>query len=89
MNHRLRALSHDPVLGFLFGVLDMRRGTCTVIENGIFKIYPTTQYPVDGGLFELLGRLFGHLLSDVNAPTPHGNRGDGFAGSLHGSLPHV
>ena len=65
MNHRLRALSHDPILGFLFGVLDMRRGTCSVIEEGSLKIYQTTQEPF-GGLFALLGRLFGHLLSDVN-----------------------
>ena len=83
-NHRLRALSHDPVLGFLFGVLDMRRGTCTVVENGTFKIYQTTRAPVDGGLFGLLGRLLGHLLSDVNAPTPNGNRGMGLPAPFMG-----
>lgn len=84
MNHRLRALSHDPVLGFLFGVLDMRRGTCTVIEDGALKIYPTTRMPVECGFFGQLGRLFGHLLSDVNAPTPRGNRGMGLPAPFMG-----
>lgn len=93
MNHRLRSLSHDPILGFLFGVLDMQRGTCTVIENGELNIYQTNKGPVDGSLFQLLGRLFGHLLSDVNAPSAKGNRGMGlpapFMGVLRmfGSLP--
>ncbi len=84
MNHRLRALSHDPVLGLLFGVLDMRRGTCTVIENGALKIYPTTQGALDSGFFGLLGRLLGHLLSDVNASTPRGNRGMGLPAPFMG-----
>ena len=85
MNHRLRSLSHDPILGFLFGVLDMQRGTCTVIENGDLNIYQTMK-PVDGGLFPLLGRLFGHLLSDVNAPSAKGNRGMGLPAPFMGVL---
>lgn len=80
MNHRLRSLSHDPILGFLFGVLDMQRGTCTVIENGGLNIYQTTREPVDGGLFHLLG----HLLSDVNAPSAKGNRGMGLPAPFMG-----
>ena len=86
MNHRLRSLSHDPILGFLFGVLDMQRGTCTVIENGGLNIYQTTKEPVDGSLFQLLGRLFGHLLSDVNAPSAKGNRGMGLPAPFMGFL---
>ncbi len=87
-NHRLRSLSHDPILGFLFGVLDMKRGTCTVVgSDGRLKIYPATAGPVDGGLFPLLGRLFGHLLSDVNAPSAKGNRGMGLPAPLMGILP--
>ena len=86
-NHRLRSLSHDPILGFLFGVLDMKRGTCTVVVDGRLKIYPATAGPVDGGLFSLLGRLFGHLLSDVNAPSAKGNRGMGLPAPLMGILP--
>ncbi len=85
-NHRLSSLSHDPILGFLFGILDMQRGTCTVIENGGLNIYQTTKEPVDGGLFPLLGRLFGHLLSDVNAPSAKGNRGMGLPAPFMGIL---
>ena len=85
-NHRLRSLSHDPILGFLFGVLDMQRGTCTVVANGNLKIYPTTMEPVEGGLFPLLGRVFGHLLSDVNAPSANDNRGMGLPAPFMGVL---
>ena len=86
-NHRLRSLSHDPILGFLFGVLDMIRGTCTVVGRDGLKVYPTRQGSVDGGLFPLLGRLFGHLLSDVNAPSsPNSNRGMGLPAPFMGIL---
>ena len=85
-NHRLRSLSHDPILGFLFGVLDMQRGTCTVVENGGLKIYPTKMEPMDGGLFSLLGRLFGHLLSDANASSEIDNRGMGLPAPFMGVL---
>ena len=80
MNHRLRSFSHDPIWGFLFGVLDMQRGTCTVIENGGLNIYQTASEPIDGGLF----RLLGHLLSDVNAPSAKGNRGMGLPAPFMG-----
>ena len=86
LNHRLRSLSHDPILGFLFGVLDMRRGTCTVVRDGGLKIYQTPMDPVDDGLFPLLGRLFGHLSSDVNAPSANGNRGMGLPAPFMGVL---
>ena len=87
MNHRLRSLAHDPILGFLCGVLDMKRGTCTVVgSDGLMKIHPTRQGSVDGGLFPLLGRLFGHLLSDVNAPSPNSNRGMGLPAPFMGIL---
>lgn len=85
-NHRLRSLSHDPILGFLFGVLDMKHGTCTVVEHGSLKIYKTTAGPVADGLFARLGRLFGHLVSDVNAPSSKGNRGMGLPVPLMGVL---
>ena len=86
MNHRLMSLAHDPILGFLFGVLDMRRGTCTVVGSDGLKIYPTAGEPVDGNLFQLLGRMFGHLLSDVNAPSATGNRGMGLPAPFMGIL---
>lgn len=85
-NHRLRSLSHDPVLGLLFGVVDMRRGTCTVVGSGGLKTYQAMAGPVEGSLFQLLGRLFGHLLSDVNAPSASGNRGMGLPAPFMGIL---
>ena len=85
-NHRLRSLAHDPILGFLFGVLDMLDGKCTVVVDGHIKRYRTTAKPVEDGLFQLLGRMFGHLLSDVNAPSANGNRGMGVPAPFMGVL---
>ena len=85
-NHRLRSLSHDPVLGFLFGVLDMMRGTCTVVGNDGIKVLQGTAGPIETGVFGSLGRMFGHLLSDVNAPSAQGNRGMGLPAPFMGIL---
>ncbi|MEQ9127256.1 hypothetical protein [Thalassospira sp.] len=85
-NHRLRSLSHDPVLGFIFGVLDMLRGTCTIVNNGRIVSVPGKVAPVDGNIFQLLGRMFGHLLSDVNAQSGKGNRGMGLPAPFMGLL---
>ena len=86
VNHRLRALSHDPVLGLIFGVLDMLRNTCTVVHNGCITSYPSTKPPVGGTVFHMIGRMFGHLLSDVNAPSANGNRGMGLPAPFMGLL---
>jgi hypothetical protein len=86
MNHRLRSLAHDPVLGFIFGVLDMMKGTCTVVVNGEIKSIPSTKGPTEGSIFQLLGKMFGHLLSDVNAPSAKGNRGMGLPAPFMGLL---
>lgn len=88
-NHRLRSLAHDPVLGFIFGVLDMSNGTCTAVVNGkisSFKINAKKMIRVEGNIFQLLGRMLGHLLSDVNAPSPNGNRGMGLPAPFMGLL---
>ena len=86
MNHRLRALSHDPVLGFLFGVLDMMRGTCTVVGNNGIKELTGAEGPTGTGVFASLGRTFGHLASDVNAPSAKGNRGMGLPAPFMGIM---
>ncbi|EDH5631381.1 hypothetical protein CB172_13160 [Salmonella enterica subsp. enterica serovar Claibornei] len=86
MNHRLKALSHDPILGFIFGVRDMMDDTCTVVHNGIITRYPSTKVSPGGNVFQLLGRMFGHLLSDVNAPSAKGNRGMGLPAPFMGLL---
>lgn len=85
-NHRLKALSHDPILGFIFGVRDMMDNKCTVVHNGIITRYPSSKASVEGSVFQLLGRMFGHLLSDVNAPSAQGNRGMGLPAPFMGLL---
>lgn len=85
-NHRLRSLSHDPLLGFLFGVWDMMNGTCTIINDGQIKTFPSTKGTTEGNIFQLFGRMFGHLLSDVNAQSASGNRGMGLPAPFMGIL---
>jgi hypothetical protein len=85
-NHRLRSLAHDPVLGIIFGVLDMLRGTCTVVVNGEIKAIPGKSGPMEGNIFQMVGRMLGHLLSDVNAPSANGNRGMGLPAPFMGLL---
>ncbi len=85
-NHRLRALSHDPIFGFIFGVLDMINGTCTIISEGTIKSFPSTKASPGGSIYQMAGRMLGHLLSDVNAPTGKGNRGMGLPAPFMGIL---
>ncbi|BBH46840.1 hypothetical protein [Pseudomonas sp. KU43P] len=86
INHRLRSLAHDPILGFFYGVYDMIHGTCTVVVNGQVMQLPSKKGPTEGNLFQLLGKMFGHLLSDLNAPSAKGNRGMGLPAPFMGLL---
>ena len=86
INHRLRSLSHDPVLGLLFGVWDMLQGTCTVVHKGRIVSFQGVKGAPGGSVYQLLGRMFGHLLSDLNAPTTKGNRGMGLPAPFMGLL---
>ena len=70
--HRLQSLGHDPVLGFLFGVLDILRGTVSgfsfdrLTGNHKFFISKVTEKPVT--LIEAFLTHIGHLISDVSTP---------------------
>lgn len=86
INHRLRSLAHDPILGFIFGVWDMLHGTCTTVVNGKIISIPSTKGSTEGSIFNLIGRMMGHLLSDMNAPSPNGNRGMGLPAPFMGLL---
>lgn len=86
LNHRLRSLAHDPILGFIFGVLDMLNGTCTIVVDGTIRSLPSTKPATEGSVFQLLGRMLGHLISDVNAPSAKGNRGMGLPAPFMGLL---
>lgn len=80
-SHRVQSLGHDPVLGFVFGVLDILRGTVTAFSYdhlaGDHRIVAGEVYsPLPaGGLDEQIIRLIeailkhiGHLISDVATP---------------------
>src|SRR2546423_8433260 len=75
-SHRLQSLGHDPVLGFVFGVLDIMRGTITGLSYDKLRHAhswvhgPTARFYEPVGLVEAMLRHIGHLLSDV--ATPHG-----------------
>jgi hypothetical protein len=67
--HRFRSLGHDPILGFLFGVVDILRGTFTAIDgNGhlIVQAVDIAGRDIAGmNLFDAITRLVGHLKSDI------------------------
>ncbi len=86
INHRLRSLAHDPILGVIFGVRDMLKGTCTIVKDGQILTIPSTGGPLDGNIFQLIGRMLGHLVSDVNAPSMKMNRGMGLPAPFMGFL---
>ncbi len=67
-NHRLKELSHDPVLGLFFGLYDMMTGKVTIAGNGTITSYDTKVLPIEGSIIDNIKTMFWHLLSDVNAP---------------------
>jgi hypothetical protein len=66
--HRIMSPGHDPVLGFIFGMLDLLRGTCTLIDN--LGVPHTIENGTGVSLPVALLKLVAHLLSDI--PTPMG-----------------
>ena len=69
--HRIQSLGHDPVLGFVFGVLDIMRGTMTS-----FSLTDPHKWASEAvwsniepfGLIEAMLLHIGHLISDVATP---------------------
>lgn len=63
--HRSQSFGHDPILGFIFGVIDILGGTGTYIDQygDIIKIRKTPTDPAS--LTEAFLKVFLHLLSDV------------------------
>ncbi len=62
--HRLMSPGHDPVLGFVIGVIDVMGGTGTLIDkSGRVRRVGTTMSP--DGLIAAFLKVFLHLLSDV------------------------
>lgn len=62
--HRLMSLGHDPVLGFIFGVMDVLSGTGTFIDkNG--NVHRIASFAGQEDLTAAFFKVFLHLLSDV------------------------
>jgi hypothetical protein len=62
--HRLMSLGHDPILTFIFGVIDVMTGTGTYIDkHGDLRRIATSMTPE--GLVSAFLKVFLHLLSDV------------------------
>ena len=78
--HRLRSLGHDPVLGIVFGTMDILRGTCTFIDpDGHLNIDVNSDWHLkrkarkgggagDVGNMEALVMNVCHSFSDVFTP---------------------
>jgi hypothetical protein len=62
--HRLMSLGHDPILAFIFGVMDVMSATGTYIDkHGDLQRIRTSMSPE--GLIAAFLKVFLHLLSDV------------------------
>lgn len=63
--HRSQSFGHDPILGVIFGIVDILGGTGTYIDKygDIIKVYKGPTDPVS--LTDAFLRVFFHLLSDV------------------------
>jgi membrane-bound metal-dependent hydrolase YbcI (DUF457 family) len=62
--HRLMSLGHDPILAFIFGVMDVMSGTGTYIDKqGDLRRIATSMSPES--LVSAFLKVFLHLLSDV------------------------
>jgi len=72
--HRFQTLGHDPILGFVFGVLDIMRGTMTGFSyDTLSKMHAPFRGQVWSniepiGLIEAIIIQFKHLLTDVATP---------------------
>ena len=63
-DHRIDTPGHDPVLGFIFGLLDIMRCTSTTIKNGDFVISQKNDLGNHDFIASFIQQLL-HLISDV------------------------
>jgi hypothetical protein len=68
--HRFQSLGHDPLLGFIFGTLDILKGRFTAIDKHgklIIQNVDIAGRDIAGmNIFEALARVFGHMKSDIS-----------------------
>lgn len=78
--HHQVSLGHDPILGFIFGVFDMLRGTVTTLDfKGKFLVQAADGFSdrKAQNLFQAIATVFLHMLSDVNGSSSAKNGGMG------------
>jgi len=64
--HRLASLGHDPILGLIFGVMDIISGKCTFIDpSGAWKVIDNPQFSGTPNPVEALVKVVFHGFSDV------------------------
>lgn len=70
--HRFQSLGHDPILGFIFGVSDLMKGTLTAIDGNGRLIIQSVQGSETRTFLESIITVFGHFLSDVGTKSNTG-----------------
>ena len=67
--HRYQSLGHDPLLGFIFGTMDILKGQFTAIDKHgkliVQAVNVSGRDTVGMSIFEALARVFGHMKSDI------------------------
>ena len=69
--HRLYELGHDPIVGYIVGVIDIMKGTTTTIDKfGKFVSQDSIGFEkrIETNLVKAIIKEFNHLQSDVNTP---------------------
>ncbi len=67
-SHRVQTFGHDPLLGWVYGTMDILRGSLTgVSRSGVVKVLDVGGAPT-GNLAVALGLQAMHLVSDVITP---------------------
>lgn len=72
--HRIQSFGHDPVLGFVFGILDIMRGTITGfsydnLTHSHTWIHGSVNSSIEPiNIITAILKQFGHLISDVATP---------------------
>lgn len=67
--HRLLSLGHDPLLGFIFGVLDILNGTMTTIDKSgriVVQVMENYADRKEKDIFAAIAKQILHLKTDIN-----------------------
>ena len=70
--HRFQSLGHDPIIGFIFGVVDLMKGQLTAIDGNGRLIIQSVKGAETKSLIEAIITVFGHFLSDVGTKSKGG-----------------